>query len=337
MRALRVLVLLIALSLIATFSAFSNGEQEASGPKEVVLIINGANKVGSLEDQMIAQFAKYVNERNEAGLTIKHIPGDSLGSAPQVLDQIASGTVDMLGNELAWVAPFDQDLTILNWGFTFRDRDHMSEFFNSDLFQDITKRIIESKNVRILGVTPAQPRLIFSMKDINSMADFNGFKVRVPQVKVWMEMKKAWGASPTPLAFGEVFLAMKTGMIEGGGGPVSAAYANNYHKVAKYMVNLGHITSTEMLLINEDSYQKLSAAQKKVLEEEAARAIAWANEAAQKETSELLAKMETEGEAVYKELADTTDFRTAMAAAAAKMEDEGLWSKGLYEKIQSIK
>jgi len=76
MRALRVLVLLIALSLIATFSAFSNGEQEASGPKEVVLIINGANKVGSLEDQMIAQFAKYVNERNEAGLSLEtNLPG----------------------------------------------------------------------------------------------------------------------------------------------------------------------------------------------------------------------------------------------------------------------
>lgn len=328
--------LLIAAVLFTVGSAaFAEGSREVS--PEVSLSINGANKVGSLEDQMIAYFAGLVNAGTKYGIKIKHIPGDQLGSAPQVMDQVAAGTVDMIGNELAWVAPFDKDLTILNWGFTFRDKNHMNAYFKSPLFGDVKERIRSSKGLRILAATPAQPRLIFSMKDINSLEDFKGMKLRVPQVKVWVEMKQAWGASPTPLAFGEVFLAMKTGIIEGGGGPVSAAYANNYHKVANYMVNLGHIMSTEMLLINENSYQKLSADQKKFLDECAQKAIDWASDLAQKETSELLVKMQQEGSVKYKELKDVSAFRTVMAEGAKRMEAEGLWSVGLYERIQGIK
>lgn len=338
-RVSRIIVVAFVISLIVPFMVLAAGGREPTGEtmRPAPLTINGANRVGSLEDQMIEQFAKYVNDRNEAGLSIQHIPGDQLGSAPMVMDQVAAGTLDMFGNELAWVAPFDEDLQILNWGFTFRDRDHMDAFFRSERFAQIMDRIRESQGLRVLAATPAQPRLIFSMKEINSLSDFRNMRVRVPEVKVWIEMKTAWGATPTPLAFGEVFLAMRTGLIEAGGGPVSAAFANNYHQVANYMVNLGHIKSTEMIVINETSYQRLNSEQRAILEEEAQRAIDWANAAAQRETEELIERMQTEGIVQYTVLERVDDFRDAMAAAATRMEAEGLWSRGLFREIQAIR
>jgi TRAP-type C4-dicarboxylate transport system substrate-binding protein len=295
--------------------------------------IADANKVGSLTNQMNAYFAKIAGG---TGLKVMHIKGVQLGNAPQVMEQVVAGTVDMFGNELAWVAPYDKDLAILNWGFTFRDADHMQKFFESDLFKSMTERIRKNHGVRVLYAAPAQPRLLFSTKPINNFDDVQGLKIRVPQIRAWIDLWAAFGASPTPLSFGEVYMGMKTNLIQAGGGPPSAAYANKYHQVAKYILDAGHLMSTLMLVINEKKFQSLTPEQQKFVTEKGIEAVKQGRKIAEKETSEMIKKMKEAG-CKFSELKDKAPFQAKAAAAGAKMEADGIWAKGLFEKIQAIK
>ena len=319
--------LAICLALICAMAAMPAMASDAK------LKIADANKVGSLTNQMNAYFTKIANG---AGLKVMHIKGVQLGNAPQVMEQVVSGTVDMFGNELAWVAPYDKDLAILNWGFTFRDADHMQKFFESDLFKSMTERIRKNHGIRVLYAAPAQPRLLFSTKPINNFDDVQGLKIRVPQIRAWIDLWAAFGASPTPLSFGEVYMGMKTNLIQAGGGPPSAAYSNKYHQVAKYILDAGHLMSTLMVVINEKKFQSLTPEQQKSVTEKGIEAVKQGRKIAEKETSEMIKKMKAAG-CTFSELKDKAPFQAKAAAAGAKMEADGIWSKGLFAKIQAIK
>ena len=329
LRSVGVRVFILALVLVMAVAA-------SALAAEAKLKIADANKVGSLTNQMNAYFTKVVNEAKESELQVMHIKGVQLGNAPQVMEQVVAGSVDMFGNELAWVAPYDKDLAILNWGFTFRDADHMQKFFESDLFKAMTERIRTEHGIRVLYAAPAQPRLIFSTKPINNIDDVKGLKIRVPQIRAWIDLWAAFGASPTPLSFGEVYMGMKTNLIQAGGGPPSAAYANKYQQVAKYIIDCGHLMSTLMVVINEKKFQSLTPEQQKLVTEKGIEAVKKGRKIAEKETAEMIAKMKAEG-CQYSKLKDKSPFQAKAAAAGVKMEEDGLWSKGLFQQIQEIK
>ena len=301
---------------------------------ETVLKIASANVAGSLEDKYNSHFAEQVNKRN-VGLKVQHIAGTPLGNAPQTMDQVVQGSIAMMGNEMAWIAPFDKDLAILNWGFTFRDAAHLQKFFESSLFAEMVERVRTNHGVRVLYAVPAQPRLVFGVKPFRKIEDVKGLKIRVPQIRAWVDLWKAFDASPTPLSFGEVFLAMKTGVIEAAGGPPSAAYSNNFHKSGKYIMNTGHLMSTSMIAINEKKFQALSPEQQKVIAEEAKNTLQWASKEAKSDSDAVLKKMVVEGAEIVE--VDKTGFAIVAGEAGKKLESDGVWSNGLFEKIQRIK
>jgi len=196
-------------------------------------------------------------------------------------------------------------------------------------------RIRTKHGLRVLAALPAQARLIFSKKPIRNIDDVKGLKIRVPQIKVWVETWRNFGATPTPLSFHEVYMALNTGVIEAAGGQASPSYQYKYHKAAKYIMDPGHIIPASFIAINEKRFQSLSSEQQKVVAEEAKKTMQWAFEDATTNANKSIEKMVAEGAEVI--TIDKTGFMKAAAKASPKLEAEGTWSKGLFEKIQAIK
>lgn len=300
---------------------------------ETVLTTSTINAVGSLTNRFGNHFRDLIAEA-DVDLKVNHVEGTVLGNAAQVMDQTISGAVDIMGNDMAWVAGFHPDLTVLNWSYAFADTEHLNAFFQSETFGEIVEEIAEDAGVRILAAAPTQPRYFHSRVPVASADDLTGLKVRVPQIRVFIDSWEAMGAVPTPLNFSEVFLAMNTGVIDGAFGNPSATYPNNFHVSGPNVIATGDTISSVALFINEGRWQSLGETQQVALQEAAQASVEWAYKEAIAEMESVLDQMREEGATISN--IDTAPLRAATLEAGLKLEADGMWSEGLLESIQTL-
>jgi len=321
--------LVIALTVIAAFS-FSGTAQA-----QKTLTLGGSDSIGSILDRQNDHFTKLCNERAAGKLKINFIQGEQLGNDMQVIEQMMQGSVQIYGDVLDWYANFVKDYAIFGWGFTFRDIDHLEKFVASPVHAKMAEELRTKNGIRILAATGLQPRVLFANKKVAKLEDMSGIKMRVPEIKVYVKLWETLGARPSRLAWAEVFLGLKNGVVDGAEGPVSAAYAAKFHEAVKHVMRTDHILSTTHITINEKAYQDLGPELQATITGCAKDAVAWARDQAQKETEEVLAKMGIGGTVVHK--IDTGPFRAKSEAAVAEMENDGAWRGGLWKEIQDTK
>ncbi|AJY49338.1 TRAP transporter substrate-binding protein [Halomonas sp. KO116] len=317
--------LLIGIALTAISSA-ATAQQSAT--------FGGSDALGSLYDRQNRLFVDLVNEKAGDQLKINFIQGEQLGNDVQVIEQTMGGSVQLYGDDLSWYANWVNDFSILGWGFTFHSLDHMATFFESQAYQDMAQELIDEQGIRILAQAPIQPRMTFTNKPIESADDIDGLKMRVPEIPTYLELWETLGANPTRVAWGEVYLGLRSGVIEAAEGPVSAAYAAKFHEAAPYVLRTDHILTATHILVNESFYQSLSPELQTVLDEAAEEATAWAQEQAINETDELVAKMEQEGATII--TIDLEPVREKALSAVERVESDGMWTQGLWQSIQDM-
>lgn len=320
---LAVAAVAVTFGLAANGSAFS---QTAT--------FGGSDALGSLYDRQNRMFVDLVNERADGELTLNFIEGEQLGTDVQVIEQTMGGAVQFYGDDLSWYSNWVDDYAILGWGFTFHSNEHMQTFFDTDTYQAMSQSLIDDYGVRLLAQAPIQPRVTFSNKPIETADDFNGLKMRVPEIRTYLDLWQTLGASPTRVAWGEVFLGLRTGVIEAAEGPVSAAYAARFHEAAPHVIRTDHILTATHILVNEPFYQSLSPELQEIVIQAAVEATTWAREQAEAETDDIIAKMEKEGATVSE--IDLAPVRERAVGAVKRIEADGLWSVGLWQAVQDM-
>jgi TRAP-type C4-dicarboxylate transport system substrate-binding protein len=298
------------------------------------LILGGSDAVGSVIDRANAMFTKLVNERAGGKLKINFIQGEQLGSDMQVIEQMMRGSVHVYGDVLDWYANWVKDLSVLAWGFTFRDMDHMAKFLESDAYKGYEEELRTKQGVRVLAKAPAQPRVLFIKKPVATAADLADVKMRVPEIRTYLLLWQTLGTKPARVAWGEVFLGLKTGVIDAAEGPVLSAFAAKFHQAAPTVVKTDHVIAAHQISMNDKAFQALPADQQKILVDAAQEAMTWVRKQSEQEIEEVYKKMEAEGAKVM--AVDKASFAQKALAGVETMEKEGVWSPGLYAKIQAI-
>jgi TRAP-type C4-dicarboxylate transport system substrate-binding protein len=199
---------------------------------QTTLTFGGSDAIGTTIDRGNAMFAKLVNDRAAGKLKINFIQGEQLGNDVQVIEQMMKGSVHLYGDVLDWYANWVKDFSIFAWGFTFRDNDHYQKFLDSETFARMSEELRTKQGVRILAGVPTQPRVLFAKRPINSPADLMDIKMRVPEIKTYLNLWTTLGTKPSRVAWAEVFLGLKTGVIDATEGPISSAYAAKFHNAA---------------------------------------------------------------------------------------------------------
>ena len=82
-----------------------------------------------------------------------------------------------------------------------------------------------------------------------------GFKLRIPEVDTFRAMAEAWGARPTPLNIGELYLALSQGAVDGQENPLPTIQSAKFFEVQKYLVLTGHIITPRLIVVNEPAWQ----------------------------------------------------------------------------------
>jgi len=299
------------------------------------LVLGGSDAIGTVIDRSNAMFTKLVNERAAGKVKINFIQGEQLGSDVQVIEQMMKGSVAIYGDVLDWYSNWVKDFSVLAWGFTFRDNDHFQKFLDSPTFATMSEELRTKQGLRILASAPTQPRVLFAKKAVNSPDDLKDVKMRVPEIKTYLNLWTTLGTKPSRVAWAEVFLGLKTGVIDAAEGPISSAYAQKFHQAAPNVMRTDHLMSSQHITINEKVYQSLPPDVQKIMVDAARESVAWGRKQSEAETDEVVAKMAAEGAKVIK--VNQAPFADRAVAAVDAMEKEGAWSSGLYQQIRAIK
>ena len=206
---------------------------------------------------------------------------------------------------------------------------------NGPIGESFNETLVKARGMRILGTTYYGTRHITTTgKEVRSPADMAGFKLRVPENDVFKAMAEAWGAKPTPMNFGELYLALKQNVVDGQENPLPTIKAGKFDEVQKYLVLSGHIITPRLVVVNEAFWQGLSAGDRKIISDAVKNGIAWQNAELIKQEGSLVDTFKAAGMTVI--TPDPKAFRDPVVAKVPKMF-ESKWGAGTYDRIQAIR
>jgi tripartite ATP-independent transporter DctP family solute receptor len=279
------------------------------------------------------KMAEIVAAKTQGKLTIELYPSGQLGSDKDNVEGTIMGTQDLVLIGSGGISQFSPRLGIGECPYLWRDIDHMNKVMDGPVGEEMRDELLKGRGLRILTTFYYGRRHLTANKAITKPEEMKGFKLRTPQVPVILEMAKSWGANPTPLAIGELYLALKTGVVDGQENPIPTIDAFKFYEAQKFIMLTGHIITPLPMIINERAWRKLSPEHQKVVMDAAGEARELNNKLTLSQEESLLTNFKKAGMTVVQP--DVEAFRKASAGAREKLE--GAWGKGLYEKIVNTK
>jgi tripartite ATP-independent transporter DctP family solute receptor len=285
------------------------------------------------------EVAKLVKERTAGRVEIQVYPNSQLGNAGEMVDGIKSGALSMGHHEFASLAKVVPNAAVFNTPFVYRDAEHSLRATNektSPALKEINEELVKKGNMRIVGSFFAGTRHLTSNEKVLSSKDMQGKKYRGVPIKLWSSMLTGMGAVATPVEVSELATALATGLVVGQENPLCNLYSLKLHEVQKFVMMTGHMQSTLAVFVNERVWQRIPAADRKILEDTMAEVgqatLEWDRNTTDKCRSDLQAKGMTFIE--KKDGLDIDGFRASVLAQVGKDFPE--WPPYI-EKIRAVK
>ncbi len=244
--------------------------------------------------------------------------------------------------ELSSISAFDiaklvPEFSIFTAGYIVRDPDHQQKVFNGPIGTEMFKLVADKMEVTPLSTVYLGTRQVNlrEARNVKVPADLKGVKLRMPGSKEWLFLGEALGATPTPLAFGEVYLGLKTGTIDGQDNPLPSVRAAKFYEVTKQIVLTSHLVDGIFIAISNKAYNAMNAAQKTKVKAAAQAASVYNNENRIKEEGQLVEFFKKEGLTVT--TPDVDAFRKTVQTTYQNSEYAKVWPKGLLERINATK
>ena len=256
------------------------------------------------------KFAEEVEALTEGRIAVEVYPNETLGKEMDVINGMQLGTADMTitGESLQNYAPMAALLAIPYGYETLEDMDAVA---GGELGEKIEQQIIEKVGIRPIAYFARGPRNLTSNRPITSPEELDGLKMRVPNVPLFLNVWKALGANPTPMAFSEVFTSLQNGTIDAQENPLALIKSANFNEVQDYVNQTQHVRSWIYLTLSDMAWQQMSEEDQAAVMEAAARAQDWEREQFLADEQELQAELEGLG-------MEFVEVDSAAFAAAAK-------------------
>lgn len=235
-------------------------------------------------------------------------------SAPDQFDvQIhANGTIVRQGTEVTSLQRNTVEMSILSWwdigdripdlsvmtvGYLFKDWNHVRAVMDGDIGKEYRARVEKELGVVILDYYYAGPRIINlrDARDVRTPADLKGVKLRMPGSPSFLLLGKALGADPVPMPLPDVYLALKTGTIDGQDNPLSTTYRAKFYEATKQVVLTYHSIPANMLVISKAAWDRLAPRQREIVKDAARAAMTFNDTNKFRDDAELVEKFRAAG------------------------------------------
>jgi TRAP-type transport system periplasmic protein len=250
---------------------------------------------------------------------------------------MARGNLELSAISAQDIAKIVPEYSIFTAGYIIRDPEHLNKVHSGAIGTDMAKLVSDKMDVTILAPLYLGTRQVNlrEVKNVRTPADLKGVKLRMPGSKEWLFLGEALGATPTPLAFGEVYLALKTGTIDGQDNPLPTVKSAKFYEVTKQIVMTSHLVDGIFISISNKAWNAMNADQKAKVKAAAVAAAKYNDVNRIKDEAEMVAYFKSQGLTVT--TPDVASFRTNVQAAYQKSDISQTWPKGLLERINAVK
>jgi len=283
------------------------------------------------ETAMMQAVAADMKAKTNGAVEIQVFPGGQLGSSRDTLESESSGAIQMVSEGAAQFGQFLPPFSILEAPYLWRDPDHMRRALASAVLGQMSDQLAAKRQMRIIGSTYYGTRHVTSgSKPVHTVDDMKGFKLRIPEVDTYRAMAEAWGARPTPLDIGELYLALSQGAVDGEENPLPTIQSAKFNEVQKYLMLTAHIMTPRLVSINEGAWTALSDEQKSALKSIIAKHAVEQDATIIEKEKGLAATFAAGGMTVIQ--VDRESFsKPVLATVPAKFESR--WGKGLWDQL----
>ena len=314
--------------------ADSTAPAASSGPvaTEFTIKIGHSDTTSNLIHVSLENFAKYVEEQTNGRMKVEIYASEQLGSNAEMSEMVSMGNLDAMMMPSGQLAVYAPKVSMLGLPFLFANYDQVYAVLDSEVGQSLVDDLAGRNMIQLAYWENGLRQVTNSVRPIEKPADMNGLKIRTPEDNMTLAIFRALGASPSPLAFSELYLALQQKTFDGQENPVSNIYANNFQDVQKYISITNHKYEPKSMVFSLAVWNKIPEDLQEVLNEGAKIYGQEHRKAIADSADEMLAELEAAGMQVSRP--DTSEFQAATASVYDDYFAANDWAKPIYEQIQ---
>jgi TRAP-type C4-dicarboxylate transport system substrate-binding protein len=317
---LTVLALLLALAV------------PAAAATSITLRMSHNAGTGQSIDEATKYLAEIVRERSGGRIDLQIFPNNVLGPDLATRDMLMDGGIDLLALGAGFMSNWSGAISIIQCLYAFENEDELMEVMTGAFGQKyFYGPFLKERNARILDQWPQSVRALISTKPVRSLADLRGLKLRTPPgIPVWEYAWNRLGVMSVSLALEDAFTGMQQGVCDAVEMPIDFIRAYRFHEQAKYLTMTNHNYYTQFILVNENSWNKLSPEDQRMFTQAVFDAGAKGKELQKAGADEIMAEFKAAGVEVI-ELSPETLAEFQKTVEPVYHELMRLWGEEIYK------
>ena len=241
----KILSLLLALTMVFSLCSFAM----ADDPEYVWKMALNSTEGDNAYDAAVI-FKAEIEEATNGRVQVDLYGGASLGSTTEVLEGMSFHIADILCESVGTLAPFTPLANIDIMPYLYDSYDHFMNVWTSDLGEEIKTTVGEAAGFKLLGGAYRSPRIVTATKEMHTVEDFAGFKLRAPNLDGYIKLWQWMGAAPQPLAMNETYTALQQGTVEGQENPMVDSLNYAFDEVCDYWIKTNHVYSCNLFIMD---------------------------------------------------------------------------------------
>nr|WP_119154331.1 TRAP transporter substrate-binding protein [Caldimonas tepidiphila] len=264
----------------------------------------------------VRHMSQLLEQRSGGKYKIKVFNKSALGNEKETLDQVKIGALDLNRVNISSLNSICPKSLVPTMPFLFDSIEHMRKSLDGPVGEEILKGC-EHQGLVGLAFYDSGARSIYAKKPVRTLADTRGMKIRVQPSDLWVAVAAAMGANPTPMPTGEVYTALKTGLIDAAENNVPSYEGFKHYEAVKYFSRTMHSMAPEMLVMSKAVFDRLPKADQDLIRAAAKESVAFQRRKWDEQEAKALEIVTKAGAQVVSDV-DLASFKAAMSPVYAK-------------------
>lgn len=284
-----VIILLVILAFLS-FTLIGNNvlnQNAIAGQSEEITLRLGQSKAGSHPVSIgINKFAELVEEKSNGKITVDTFHDSLLGSDREVIESAQRGSLELASSSTPNMTSFTNYFTAWDLPYIFENKEEVYKAVDGKPGEIIRKEMEKSGFKVIFFPDYGFRQVVNNVRPVKLPKDMAGLKIRTTNSRIEQADFSEFGASPTPVAWSEVFTALQQGTVEGEGNSYSLLWDSKHQEVLNYATEVNYNYSSDIVVMNKDKFDALSKEYQDIIMEAGLEATEWQRDLANEREDE---------------------------------------------------